>query len=86
MDTTSTNGSPAPVPSSLAASRLRFLGTARARDLLGITGLVVTRRDPDGTLPGDPGDLMLYLDMATGRRFICVCMAEPDVWSKVEVG
>lgn len=84
MDTTSTTGI-TPVPSSLAEARLRFLGTARARDLLGITGLVVTRRDPDGVLAGEPGDLLLYIEVATGRRFICVCMAAPDSWSKVEV-
>lgn len=56
---------------------------ARSRNLVEIGGVAVVDRDPDHRRRGDPGEMVLFVE--GGHHWLCVCMAAPDEWSKVEL-
>lgn len=57
----------------------------RARNLVGIDGVALVAKDPDQRRRGMPGDLVLWVESPTGRKFLCECSAAPDVWTKTEL-
>lgn len=62
-----------------------FLHRRRAVDYSELSGLRVVKRDPSRGHGGTPGDMLLFQDCVSGRRFICVCTAAPGTWEKVEI-